>query len=112
MSTRIIRNTVSYEWDLETFDPATGDILDHHHADKLIDLPWPSTPGERLVLIRNVGNNYDGIADRSWAYVDESRMLPAEFSIPDADGIERETGTKVPQRFHREIARNAIGRCS
>lgn len=96
---------VFYEWDFETFDPESGDVLDHHHAEKLADLPWPSAAGERLVLIRDVGNDDDGLTDRALAYVDESRMLPAMFT--DAGGAEV---AKVPQRFHREIARVACGR--
>jgi hypothetical protein len=106
----MIRNRTSYQWDLETFDPESGDILDHHHAESLSALPWPSTPGERLVLVRDVGNDLDGLQCRSWAYVDESRMLPAEFTIPDETGTERSIGVRVPQRFHREIARAACGK--
>lgn len=90
---------VDYEWDLETTN-ADGDITDHQHADKLRDLPTPATRFEQLVLVRTT---FEG--DRQWAYVDESRMLPRYFSIPGPDGNYHETATKVPQRFHREIAR-------
>jgi hypothetical protein len=94
--------TVYYEWDLESWE-LFGDeeeCLDHNHADKLSDLPTPSTPGEKLVLVR------DAVGSRLWAYVDPvSRMLPKYFSRPEAGGNYHETNVKVPQRFHREIAR-------
>ena len=89
---------VTYEWDIETVSN-DGEVLDHHHADRLKDLPTPSTKNEVLVLIR------DTETERLWAYVDESRMLPRYFSRPEADGQYHETSVAVPKRFHREIAR-------
>lgn len=98
--------TVGYEWDLETWSGPEGDpeaeCLDHHHGDRLRDVPWPATKNERLVLVRTTDEG-----DRLWAYVDESRMLPKFFSRPEADGKDHETDVAVPQRFHREIAREA-----
>lgn len=89
--------TIYYEWDIETVDGE--DIVDHHHEDKLEDLHFPTLAhDERLVLVRDDGT-------RLWAYVDESKMLPKYFSRPEADGNYHETNVKVPQRFHREIAR-------
>ncbi len=93
---------VSYEWDLETWDEL--DCLDHHHAEKLRDLPTPSNKFEKLVLVRDVGDQVNGLVDRMWAYVDESGMLPKYFSLPGPSRY-YETNVKVPQRFHREIAR-------
>jgi hypothetical protein len=93
---------VHYEWDLETWDET--DCLDHHHADKLRDLPLPSSKFEKLVLVRDTGDEASGLVDRMWAYVDESGMLPKHFSMPGPDG-DYETDVLVPQRFHREIAR-------
>lgn len=92
--------TVTYEWDCETLN-ADGEIVDHHHGDRLRDVSWPATDRERLVLVR------DDDVERLWAYVDESRMLPSHFSRLEADGKEYPTQFKVPQRFHREIAREA-----
>ena len=89
--------TVTYEWDIETVDPDTDDILDHRHADKLSELPKPGT-NERLVLVR------DDDAGRSWAYV-KNGILPNFFSIPEADGNEYETAVAVPVRFEQEFNR-------
>jgi hypothetical protein len=94
--------TVSYEWDIESIEIINGEevVLDHQHADDLCDLPTPANDCDRLVLVRDDDNH------RMWAYVDNgSRMLPKYFSIPQADGKYYETSVKVPQRFHREIAR-------
>lgn len=90
---------IGYEWDIETTD-RDGDIIDHNHADRLRDLPTPSSKYETLVLVRTTE---DGA--RMWAYVDDSRMLPRFFSVPGPDGHYHETAISVPQRFHREIAR-------
>lgn len=100
--------SVIYEWDLETYDRDANDqeaeILDHSFGEKLSDVGFPSAHDERLVLVRTV----DG-GDRQWAYVDNSRMLPKYFSIPQSDGKYYETATKVPQQFHRDIAKFACG---
>lgn len=91
-------STATYEWDIETFDPATGDILDHDFADTLGDLMTPLRafePNQRLVLVRNDDSG------RQWAYIKDGK-LPEFFSVPEADGNEYETATPVPRRFHRE----------
>ena len=89
-----MRNTVTYEWDIETVDEH-GDIQDHHHSDVCFDLiKYPLKESERLVLVRDLGNDEDGLQDRQWAYVDHTG-LPEFF-----DG-----GAKVPQRLHKEIKR-------
>ena len=107
---------VNYEWDIETVEVVTaenvqaynqyapetkigelGDIQDHNHADKLSDFRQSEFEAEagqvtRLVLVR------DGSV-RSWACVFDGK-LPIYFQ--DAYG---ENTTKVPQRFHKELAR-------
>lgn len=103
-------NRVNYEWDMEELDPsdpldATDDereIIDHNHAEKLSALGFPTDRNRRLVLVRDERDECDQ-GDRLWAYVDESRMLPRNFS--NSEG--KETMVAVPQRFHREIARAA-----
>ncbi len=100
---------LSYEWDLETYDgnaqAPESEVLEHLHADALRELPWLLDRYQVHVLVRTTE---DG--DRSWAYVDtQSRMLPAEFSVPNSEGVYVTTGVRVPQRFHREIARVACG---
>lgn len=95
---------VTYEWDIETWDPATEEILDHYHADKLEDL-LPhfvrQDPTMRLVLIRETGDQVDGITSRLWAYVGDNWSLPRTFE----EAGEVETEVAVPQRFHRMIAK-------
>lgn len=90
----------SYEWDIELLDAETGDILDHDHRDKLADFQIGDEDGSALVLVRDTGNEDDGLQDRLWAYVTDGK-LPEFFS--DSGG--RATGYKVPQRFHREVAK-------
>ena len=88
-----------YEWDIETIAP-WGDILDHNHEDRLCDLP-PLEEGQRLVLVRDRFCDFDGLIDRQWAYVEEGK-LPERF---DDGQVEL---AKVPQRFHKELARQKI----
>lgn len=96
--------TVSYEWDIEEVDRDSGDILDHNHGDKLSQLLRAFgdiiTQGRGdLVLVRDEGNNVEGLLDRYWAYVKDG-VLPEYFT----DSMGEDTGIRVPQRFHREIA--------
>lgn len=97
---------VTYEWDIETIDPKTEDILDHDFSDDLKSLlPRFVTqdPTMRLVLVRNVGNNLEGLTDRLWAYMDNNWNLPKYFT----DTLYESTEILVPTRFHRIIARAA-----
>jgi hypothetical protein len=93
---------VDYEWDIEITDNKTKECQDHWHADKLKDLLWANPKSKEyeehksyypnrhfvLVLVRDEGNDFDGVTARSWAYVENNKM-PTEFD----DGI------KVPKRF-------------
>jgi hypothetical protein len=93
---------VSYEWDIEHFDEH-GDIWDHHHSDTCPGIPEENDM--RLVLVRDVEEFWDGVSqgtiDRQWAYVKDGR-LPEFF---EDSGQAR--GAKVPQKFHRELAKYA-----
>lgn len=91
---------VSYEWDRETVDEH-GDIQDHNHAEKLRRI---IDDEGRLVLVRDVWNEFDGVVEREWAYVVDNN-LPEHFS----DAFQRE-GAKVPQRFHKELRDELIKR--
>jgi len=96
----IYRETL-YEWDQEESD-SYGDIQEHHHSPDLkmsgYDRAEFNEPRTALVLIKD-WHDYDReLHDRSWAYateVDGKLVLPTHF-----DG-----GDKVPQRFHKELAR-------
>jgi len=100
-----IRSTTRthYEWDIETFDPATGDIEDHNHDDKCPGIP--SDHDKRLVLVRDFyavvvkgGKVIDAdLTDRQWAYV-KGGKLPELFD---------DTRIKVPLRFHKELRKLA-----
>jgi len=93
------RNKISYEWDNESVD-RYGDIQDHDHGDTLRYLTPPQKVPDangytrELVLVRDVWNDWDGVVDRSWAYVEDG-ILPTEFTY----------GAKVPKRFHVEYNR-------
>ena len=93
------RLRITYEWDIETFDPVTEDIDDHWFGDTVLEVGLPQGPGERLVLVQDVGNQVEGIVGRAWAYVEDGK-LPEYF----LDAGECEIA-KVPQRFHVELAK-------
>lgn len=89
---------ICYEWDRETVDPETGDILDHNYSKTLS--PLIGEPG-RLVLVRDVFDHYGDLENRSWAYVLPSGLLPNHFY----DSADRPVAT-VPKRFHHELLRS------
>jgi hypothetical protein len=87
----------NYEWDYETIDLNSGDIIDHNHANKLTDFRAEDKT-DTLVLIRDSGDQIHGLQERTWAYVINNK-LPEYFS--DSTGIPLH---KVPARFHKELA--------
>src|SRR5688572_7031494 len=102
--------TTLYEWDAELTateghpDCEAGDVLDHNHRDTLaeamaVKATDPSTT-TCLVLVRDVGNEADGLMDRSWAYLQPDGKLPEAFSYSNGA-----LGAVVPKRFHAEVAR-------
>jgi hypothetical protein len=107
---------VRYEWDVETLDAAPSeangfdpDILEHYHCETYAEAlsmaahysaeGWPN----RIVLVRDVGNDLDGLTDRAWAYMKDGK-LPETFSYAGASNYE-DSGIAVPKRFHREAER-------
>ena len=94
--------SIVYEWLVEELEDGSGDpdIVDvtyyptlaeaRHHADSIID----RVGFVRVGLMRDVGNDVDGLADRQWAYLDADGALPDEF-----DG-----GASIPRRFFKEVA--------
>lgn len=86
-----------YEWDYETVDEH-GDVIDHNHRSRL----WQFNDADKtdwLVLVRDEGDEANGLENRSWAYVKEG-ILPKYFQ--DADN---HNTAKVPKRFHEELRR-------
>ena len=89
-----------YEWDVETWDSESGDVLDHDHrktfAECLSRLGIDQEGLEtHIVLVLDICNEVDGFRKhRSWAYLNDDGTLPETFE----DG-----GNKVPKRFHKEV---------
>lgn len=86
-----MRNTVHYEWKLETVD-GYDDIIDIDHTDRLAEI-YPPGPSQRVCLVRDVGNEEDGLQDRGHAYIKGGTLEPCTM----------EGGDHVPQRFHKEL---------
>jgi hypothetical protein len=86
---------VNYEWDIETVDPESKDILDHNHDDKLdllsqyrnLDLET-----EQICLVRDVWGEDTDLKSRGHWYPLENRDYPF-FSC----------GAIVPKRFLKEF---------
>lgn len=92
-----MKNQISYEWDVEELDD-NGEILDHVWRDKLSDFRSPAFECRHaLVLVRDEGNEFEGLQERFWAY-EEGGKLPEFFS-----DTQRETRIRVPERFHAEL---------
>lgn len=89
-----MRNTITYEWTLETLEGE--DVVDSDFSDSL-SFDKDQLPGKDLGLVRNVGNEAQGITDRSWAYVKDG-ALPEYFT--DSAGARI---AKVPERFIKEL---------
>lgn len=96
--------TVCYEWTVETLedptDPDSG-IIDTVACDSLTQALHLMAAEDdcRLVLVRNVGNDVEGLTARLWAYVEDGK-LPDYFEDGGA-----ETAIRVPAKFHAELAR-------
>lgn len=99
----------SYEWDRESYDEY-GDIIDHHHSEKLEDVPSHldlmddrDTVTTRLVLVCTLWDG-DEVDWRGWAYA-EGPILPEKFHVPGLEGYEP-SGYEVPKRFQEELAKS------
>lgn len=88
----IMPNKVFYEWSVETIDEF-GDIEDSSFYDTIEEVPTLED-NQRLCLVRNEGNDDEGLTHRLWAYVKDGK-LPEYFS----DSNECEVGYKVPLKF-------------
>lgn len=93
-----MKNSVNYEWSLEQLDH-NNDIVDNDFSENLT-FEKNSLVGNDLGLVRDEGNEVDGLQQRLWAYVRNGK-LPEFFA--DANSIP--TGYKVPVRFHKELAK-------
>ena len=98
---------ILYEWCLEEVEyemidgELVDDIVDQHFSDYAAEfLPTVLTNTKRfqMCLVRDVGNDVEGIVDRAWAYCVEvnGRMeLPETF----------DNGKAVPKKFRKELER-------
>lgn len=86
-----MRNKIIYEWCIETLDE-NEDVIDNSFWDELPKEPLEEN--QQLCLVRNEGNEADGLTDRLWAYV-ENGKLPEYFT--DANGCV--VSIKVPQKY-------------
>lgn len=89
---------IFYEWCYETTDEF-GDIIDNYFADKLLEYTEDSKTNQ-LCLVRNEGDEINGLGNRFWAYVKDGK-LPECFE--DAG---YQTAIKVPQKFYKELSRH------
>ena len=98
-------NFTVYEWDYELTN-LDEEVLDHDHSDQCRGLPdsTPNANGEFrvLVLVKDVYRDWV-LQERSWAYVKDGK-LPEYFGIGTYHDWD-EGSSKVPQRFHQELAR-------
>ncbi len=85
-----MKNTVVYEWSIETLDE-NGDIIDSDFSETPFEVVESN---QRMCLVRNEGNEVDGLTDRLWAYVVDGR-LPDVFE----NGEGYPVSCKVPERF-------------
>lgn len=87
-----MRSTIQYEWVAEPMDKY-DDIIDPIFCDTYIDArkykvaDFDGCVKIEIGLVRNLGNDEDGLLDRQYAY-----SLDTEF-----DG-----GAKIPKRFLKE----------
>ena len=96
---------VYYEWDIETIEYDTEEVIEHDHVYRLNSFSAQRVEaalsprqgseefGTDLVLVRD-----DLEVGRLWAY-EEGGQLPEFFS----DSLGHPTGYRVPVRFHREF---------
>lgn len=94
-----MQTKVEYEWTIEEIDAESGDIIDSSFSDDLNFWTKEDWDGKDLGLVRNEGNEDDGLEDRYWAYVKDGK-LPEFFT----DSMGEFTGIKVPQKFHLQLS--------
>lgn len=102
-----MKSDVRIEWLIETLDGPDAvetDILEVNHRDTysaaLKDQADELAAGAKAVrigLVRDRGNEDEGVICRSWAYVRDGK-LPEYFNDGDRDVA------KVPAKYHRELA--------
>jgi len=89
--------SVKYEWTIEELED--GEVIDSDFRDKLLEFNFSHfTTDIYLGLVRNEGNDIDGLTNRLWAYVKDGK-LPDYFQ----DAYLQNTSIKIPARFYKEL---------
>lgn len=94
-----------YEWDIETTDKESGDVLDHDHEYKLAThVRWyknktPDEPNMKYVLV---------LVKDLWDE-DEESLKERNHWYPEEGGTEFSDGSKVPIKFVKEYNKQWIG---
>lgn len=87
-----MRNTTTYEWNLPIIDD-WGDIIDNQFNEKLSGFSQAEVDdADAVELIKNIGNEANGIEDRAYAHV-RGGQLDTEF----------DDGCKVPVKLRDEF---------
>lgn len=99
-----MRDKIYYEWAVEEMvvenGQVTEDIEDNSFYDKIDDifilneLENLSLPQYELCLWKRKGNEYDGMTDSTWAYV-QNGELPEEFN----------DGSRIPEHMKFQLKR-------
>ena len=104
------KNQIYYEWCIESVVRETGDIEDLNFVDSfaaaLLGRQTEKAPlllndyeyDYDIVLVRNEGNDAEGVTGRLWAYV-EGGVLPEFFANASGNA----TTVKVPKKYHTEL---------
>lgn len=92
-----------YEWDVETVDPDSGDVLDHDHADTLRQLVHWKKSDEPfdLVLVRDTWEEDGELVSRAHWYPGRDKMIAGQWLFSN--------GYSVPKRFIEEYQKTWIG---
>ncbi len=96
-----MKTQIKHEWALELLEG--GDIVDSDFSDTL-PADWLNIENSDLGVVRNEGNEHEGLKERYWAYVYEDngvKKLPEYFST----ALGEKTDIKVPERLHHELYR-------
>lgn len=90
----------TYEWIVETLDDDGDDIMEVDHFDTYAEARDYAAKQARasVGLVRDVGNDVEGLTDRLWAYVVDGK-LPEVFE----QGHDMPTEVRVPKRFAQEV---------
>lgn len=88
-------NKVKYEWANEVIED--NEISECDFTDTLAEIRKEDFLNNDIALVRNEGNENEGLIDRQWAYI-KNGILPDYFS-----GANGQTKITVPQRFHKEL---------